>query len=140
MNSECQYVFKVAHQASELQLALWYGQPVTERDAILTVRLFDAAGNRVAGNGLLHSDAVPRPYLFIPGQSQPGLHRVGTIAATQGVSTVKVAALDWPTLEPLNIDWFPKSYIAFERSALDAAPGERVRTNIIPGRPIGSSK
>jgi hypothetical protein len=141
MRSECEYVFKVAHSADELQLALWYGQNVAERTAILVVRLFDAAGKKIASDeSLLNTDDVPKPYLFIPAQSEPGLHRVGTIAATQGVTTVKVAALEWPTLEPINEESFPKAYITIERSALEAAHGERVRTNIIPGRPNGFSK
>ena len=141
MSSECEYVFKVAHKADELQLALWYGQPVAERTAILVVRLYDASGQTVASNDtLLNSDDVPKPYLFIPAHSEPGLHRVGTITASQRIVTVKVEALEWPNLEPIKMDSFPKSYITMERSALHAAPGERVRTNIIPGRPNGSSK
>lgn len=140
MSSECEYVFKVAHKANEIQLALWYGQPLGDRAAILTVRLYDATGKRVANKSLIQSDAVPRPYLFIPAQSESGLHRVGSIMATPSVSTVKVAVLAWPTLEPMSMDSFPKSYITMERSAVDAAHGERVRTNMIPGRPNGSSK
>lgn len=140
MSSECKYLFKVAHSANELQIALWYGEPISDRAAILTVRLYDAAGKRVANSNLLESNAVPKPYLFIPAQSEPGLHRIGAIQPAQIVSTVKVAALAWPTLEPLSMDSFPKSYVALERSALEVAPGERVRTNIIPGRPDGSSK
>lgn len=141
MSSECEYVFKVAHKSDEFQLAMWYGQPVAERTAILVVRLYDAAGKSVpGGDSLLSTDDVPRPYLFIPAKSEPGLHRVGTIAASQRVATVKVAALEWPSLEPLGMDSFPKSYITMERSAIEAAPGERVRTNIIPGRANGSSK
>ena len=141
MRSKCEYVFKVPHQADELQLALRYGQNVAERTAILVVRLFDAAGKVVASNEtLLNTDDVPKPYLFIPAQSEPGLHRAGTIAVTESVTTVKVAALEWPTLEPISEDSFPKAYIIMERSALEAAHGERVRTNIIPGRPNGFSK
>jgi hypothetical protein len=141
MSSECEYVFKVAHKTDDFQLALWYEQPVAERTAILVVRLYDAAGKSVpSGDSLLNTEDVPRPYLFIPAQSEPGLHCVGTIAGTQRVTTVKVAALEWPTLEPLRMELFPKSYITMERSALDATPGERVRTNMIPGRPNGTSK
>lgn len=141
MRSECEYVFKVAHKADELQLALWYGQDVAERTAVLVVRLFDAAGKRVASDEtLLNTDDVSKPYLFIPAQSGPGLHHVGTIAATESVTTVKVAALEWPSFEPLAEGSFPKAYITMERSALEATHGERVRTNIIPGRPNGFSK
>lgn len=141
MSFECEYIFKVLHKADKLQLALWYEHPVAERDAILVVRLYDTAGKSVASNdALLHTDDVPKPYLFIPAQARPGLHRVGTLSATQRVSTVKVAALRWPTLEPLNRDAFPKSYITIERTVLDVAPNERVRTNMILGRPTGSSK
>lgn len=140
MSSDCEFVFKVAHMTTEIQLAMWYAQPTGDRAAIVVVRLYDAAGKRVASRSLLESEAVPKPYLFIPAQDETGLHPIGTIAVTQAVSTVKIAALTWPTLEPLSIDTFPKSYLALERSALDVAPGERVKTNIIPGRPNGSSK
>lgn len=141
MSSVCEYVLKVVRKSAELELALWYAQPVAERSAILAVRLYDASGERITTNdNLIRSASVPRPYIFIPPQTDSGLYRVGTLTETQNVSTVKVSALAWPTLEPLKMDSFPKSFITLERSSLDVAPGERVRTNIIPGRPSGSSK
>lgn len=141
MSSDCEYVFKIAHNADDLDVLLWYGQPISEGEAILTIRVFDAAGKQLGHDGsLLSSEDVPHPYLPIPAQSEPGLHRVGTISAQQRASTIKVAALAGPTLQAIDTETFPKSFIAIERPFASSEPGEQAKTNIIPGRPSGSSK
>lgn len=141
MSSDCEYVFKIAHNAEDLDVLLWYARPISEGEAILTVRVFDAAGKQLGNNGaLLNTEDVPHPYLTIPAQSEPGLHRVGSISAQHRASTIKVAAVAWPSLRAFDVEAFPKSFLAIERPFSASDPSEQTRTNIIPGRASGSSK